>query len=279
MPTLLEHLTVVNSTLRTLLAVALCGGAGWIGWYGYSAYHAQSSAAAKTATELADARRELADQTALLAQRDAAIRGLRDEVAVQRQQIDRLDTALRLLKVDRRVARLTVVDQRTDGETGELFTQVEFQELSDEGVGVDAARQFRIAGDVVYVDAWVVKFDDKYIEEAALDRATSLVLFRRIFGERQKPSEGFPLDEAGMRPTVYGRGGNLTELEKKIWGDFWSVANDEQRQAELGIRAAHGEAPSLKVQKGKSYRLELRSSGGLTLTPEADVPRPPKPAA
>ncbi|MGE0761057.1 MAG: hypothetical protein AB7O38_28855, partial [Pirellulaceae bacterium] len=91
MPTLLEHLTVVNSTLRTLLAVALCGGAGWIGWYGYSAYHAQSSAAAKTATELADARRELADQTALLAQRDAAIRGLRDEVAVQRQQIDRLD--------------------------------------------------------------------------------------------------------------------------------------------------------------------------------------------
>ena len=113
----------------------------------------------------------------------------------------------------------------------------------------------------MYVDAWVVKFDDKYIEQAAIDRSTSLVLFRRIFGEQQQPAEGFVLDESGMRPTIYGRGGNLSELEKKIWGDFWNVANDEARQAELGIRAAHGEAPSLKVQKGKSYRLELRAEG------------------
>jgi hypothetical protein len=59
----------------------------------------------------------------------------------------------------------------------------------------------------------------------------------------------------------------MSDFEQRIWSDFWSIANDPQRAAGLGIRAAHGEAVSMKVATGRSYRLELRASGGLSIVP------------
>ncbi len=180
-----------------------------------------------------------------------------------------------MLKIDHRVARLTVIDQQTDGDTGKLTTLVEFVEVDDEGRGIDEPKKFRIMGDVVYVDNWVVKFDDKYVETADIERSTSLVLFRRIFGEFQEPNEGFAIDEIGARPRIYSRGSMTTELERRIWNDFWNIANDRERATELGIRAAHGEAVSIKLQRGKAYRLMLRASDGLSIQPAGDAPKPP----
>lgn len=277
MSKLMEHVAILNSAVRTVLALLVVAGLGVGGWYGYSTYNEKDLAIEKASQELADAKNELAQKNVLIQEKDRAIESLHVEVAEKEKEIQRLDTALRLLKIDHRVARLTILDQRPDAETGQLMSLVEFQELNDEGGTIDAPKQFRVPGEVIYVDAWVVKFDDKYVEAADIDRATSLVLFRRIFGERQKPLDGFALDESGTRPTVYGRG-QQSDLEKRIWGDFWSVANDESKQAALGIRAAHGEAPFVKVQKGKSYRLELRASGGLSITHEGDAPKKEKPA-
>lgn len=275
----LENVAIVNSAFRTVLAVVLVGGIGIGGWYGYATYNAKDLEIRQTAEALAEARDTLVMKEIALKEKDATIDSLHVDIEKKNREIDRLGTALRLLKVDHRIARLTVVDQAADADSGELTSLVEFQELNESGEPIDAPKQFRIAGDIVYVDAWVVKFDDKYVEKAEIDRSTSLVLFRRIFGERQKPLEGFPLDQAGSRPGAYSKGGEPTDLEKRIWGDFWSVANDEVRQAELGIRAAHGEAPSLKVQKGKSYRIEVRASGGLSFDLEGEAKRPDKPAA
>ena len=61
-------------------------------------------------------------------------------------------------------------------------------------------------------------------------------------------------------------------LEKKIWEDFWNIANDSDRAKELGIRAAHGDAVSIKVRKGKSYKVTLRATGDLTLQPDDGAP-------
>jgi hypothetical protein len=36
----------------------------------------------------------------------------------------------------------------------------------------------------------------------------------------------------------------------------------------VGVRAIHGEAPFIELRPGKTYRIELRASGGLTLVPE-----------
>jgi cell division protein FtsB len=278
MPKFMEQVAVVNSAVRTLIGLIVMGVVAVGSWFGYSTYYAKDLAIEKASSELALARSDLERKNALLEEKEKTIDSLHVEVEQKQREIDRLDTAIRLLKVNHRIARLSVIDQAPEAESGQLMSLVEFQELNDEGMPVEAPKQFRIRGDVVYVDAWVVKFDDKYVEQADIDRNSSLVLFRRIFGEHQKPLEGFSLDEAGARPAVYGRGNRMSELEKKIWGDFWSVANDEQKQAELGIRTAHGEAPFQKVEKGKSYRIEIRSSGGLSFDNEADVKKE-KPAA
>ncbi|MBP85632.1 MAG: hypothetical protein CMJ64_02780 [Planctomycetaceae bacterium] len=283
---LLEKVEIINSTVRTLVGATLLGGIGVGGWYGYTQFNAKELEAERHAQALSEAHEELELTHAQLEeagvqieQKDAEIGDLNVQVEDQQREIERLDTAMRLLKVDHRVARISVVDQRRNEENDSVVTVIEFQELNENGDPLDDVRTFEIAGDVVYVDSWVVKFDDKYVEEADIDRATSLVLFRRLFGERQEPREGFALDQEGTRPKVYGTGAELSDFEKKIWGDFWDVAHDDTKQEELGIRAIHGEAPSIKVKKGKAYRLDLRASGGLSIRIDGDIPVRESPAA
>jgi hypothetical protein len=279
MPGVMDSVSTVNSLIRTLLAVVAVGAIGVAGWFGYSTYTSGGQALKDKERQLTEARNqiELKDQLleekqAALAKKDEEISDLNVEIKQQELQIQKLDTSLRLLKVNHRLAWLTVLDQGTDPETNETFTEVQFVEVDKNGRALDEAKQFRIRGDLVYIDNWVVKFDDKYVEQADIDRSTSLVLFRRIFGEAQKPMDGYPLDNIGARPKAYGQGEELSPFEEKIWTDFWGIANDEKKARELGIRAAHGEAPSIKVKKGMSYKIELRASDGLSITPDNGPP-------
>ena len=176
------------------------------------------------------------------------------------------------MKVSHRVGWLTVLEQDIDPTTNQLYTVGQFVEVNDKGEAISEPKQFRINGDVVYIDNWVVKFDDEFVERAEIDRSTSLVLFRRIFGEHQPPTDGFAIDTVGSRPQAYGTNGVMSDFEKKIWEEFWTIANDEARAKDLGIRAAHGEAPSMKLQKGKSYKVMLRASDGLSITPDSSPP-------
>jgi hypothetical protein len=272
----MQNLAVLNSVVRTFLALVIVGVLGFGGWVGYRNYNASDRAMREQSEALETARQELAAREAALRQKDAHIADLNVTIERKDEEIAQLDTKLRLLKVDRRIAHLTVDDQRTDPETGQTTTVITFVEVNEEGHPIGQARTFELKGDMVYLDHWVVKFDDKYVEEADLDRATSIVLFRRIFGEFQEPAQGFTIDEVGTRPTAYGRGGQMSEFEEKIWGDFWSIANDPEQAKELGIRAAHGEAVSIKAEPGKRYQVQLRASGGLSITPLPEQKKPPE---
>jgi len=261
MPGLTDGVATVNSLIRTVLALVVVGGisaAGYVGWTTYNASELQEK-------ELENARNQLKEREAKIARMDGQINTLNQVVKEKDERIEHLDTALRLLKVDKRVARLTILDQGQDEESKRKFAIVQFEEIDKDGKAIDKPRKFKVFGDIIYIDSWVVKFDDKYVEQAEIHRSTSLVLFRRIFGNQQKPDDGFKLDEVGSNPSVYSRGGKTSDLQRKIFSDFWSVANNKTKQKELGIRAAHGEAPNIKVEKGKTYLLNLRSSGGVSL--------------
>ena len=119
------------------------------------------------------------------------------------------------------------------------------------------------------------------MEQADPDRSTSLCLFQRLWGEYQQPIQGFPIDGVGSRPTAYARGGQISEFEKSIWKDFWSYANDPVLAKSRGIDVANIEAPGMKVQPGKLYRIELRASGGLSIKSgqEIEPGKPPSPDA
>lgn len=292
----IDNVKTFNSTVRTLLAMLVVGGGGAAAWFGWNKYNAAEhdkqeleQATVKIeqfeqdlkqrSQELDDARSKIVGLNADLVKKEdvintqvVKINDLNTKVAEQADEIAHLDTAIGLLKVDRRLARLTAVKKGTDDQ-GDDYTDIEFVEVNDEGKSIDEPRKFRIMGDVVYIDYWVAKFNDEFIEEADLARSTSISLFRRIFGERQQAIDGYVLDEPGTRPTAYSRGSKMSDFEKDIWDNFWEIANDEKKARELGIRAAHGEAVSIKVEEGKSYRLMLRASDGLSIIPDV-VPLP-----
>lgn len=266
MARLAGFLAAVHGLLRTLIAAAAVTILGTVSWFGYQHFQAARLLDVRT-QELSAVREELAARQAEVSAQAQEIVRLGDEVAQRQERIDRLETALRLLKVDHRVAQLSVLEQGVDPDTQRSYTRLMFVEVDDEGAPLDEPKVFRIDGDLVYVDYWLVKFDDKYVAEADLDRSTSICLFRRLFGEFQEPSDGFVLDRVGTRPRAYASGGQMSDFERRIWDDFWNIAHDRDRAQALGIRAAHGEAVSTRLRPATTYRLLLRASGGLSITP------------
>jgi len=269
-----DTIRTVNSTLRTLLVGLLLVGAGLAGWQGYSFYNEPQQKLEKKQQELESTRARLLQREQELANQSEKLATLNTELQAKARQVERLEATMRLLKLNHRIARFRVIDQRENAESGRMETTVEFFEVNDEGAPIDdRRRKFTLEGDRIYVECLVAKFEDKYIEHSDLDRSTAICLFQRIFGEYQQPQEGFELDKIGSSPTSYARGGQMSDFEKKIWADFWNIANDPRVAAQLGIRAAHADAPSTRVRKGKTYELELRSTGEFTLKPVARVGR------
>ncbi|HYO25712.1 MAG TPA: hypothetical protein VEQ85_12285 [Lacipirellulaceae bacterium] len=268
MGTFNETMRTANSAARTGLMALFMAGAGFVGWKGYSLYNEPQQQLAAKQRELEALSGELAAaRTNLVASNERAQR-LATEVELKKAVIAKLELSMGLLKLRHRVARLHVSKQRTDEATGRVRTTVEFSEVDDEGKPLGQAPQvFEIDGDQVYIECLVVKFDDEYIEQNALDRNTAICLFQRIFGEHQEPIEGFHIDQVGSSPASYARYGETSEFEKRIWADFWKIASDPAKAKELGIRAAHADAPSTRVREGVTYELDLRTTGEFTLWP------------
>jgi hypothetical protein len=274
-----DTIGTVNTTLRTLLMTVLVGGAGIGGYKLYDVFNEPRKQLADKQAELDAAASKLQRANEDLSARQKEITELTSQVATKTAEINRLEVRLRLLKVHRRLARLTVLAQRElspsdaalaeqpGGEPAKVVTKIEFVEVNDNGDAIGQPKQFDIIGDTVYVDYLHVTFEDKYIEQSDLDRSTSIALFQRIFGSHQEPVDGFQLDTVGTRPTAYGRGTEMSDFERKIWDDFWLIANDPQRATDLGIKAAHGSAVSMRMQPNKTYEIELRATGEMTIRP------------
>lgn len=292
-------INALNSLVGTILSLAILALLGVAGWIGFQTYYGEKWALQQSEQELVKTQAKIAGLSGMLQDKQGEIKrlttqlgsqvdeinGLNKNVNQQRveigklnkdleekeREIQRLATAVQFLKVDHRIAEITVVSQQGSAETEDLTTTFSFVEVNEQGQTLEQPRAFTVNGDLIYLDAWVVKFSDEFVEVADPLRATSVCLFRRIFGENQPPLEGFVLDPVGSRPAAYNTGGKMSELEEEIWAQFWEIANDPERAKQVGVRAAHGEAPSIKLLPGKRYKVQLRASGGLSVVPE-DAP-------
>lgn len=244
--------------LGTVLALAVVATVGGGLWLGYTTFYSSDLKLRQSEERIKEQQQEIAN--------------LKDDVAAKARRIERLEIALALLKVDRRVAYVDVLDQQRPPGADRVRTTIRFVEVDEHDEPVTEARTFTIDGDLLYVDYWVIKFDDEAVEQGDPLRATSIALFRRLFGEYQEPSQGFTIDEPGTRPAVYGVGTVSTAFQQELWDNFWHYATDAEKAREAGVRAAHGEAPSTKLVPGKRYKLLLRASGGFTIVPE-DLPQ------
>lgn len=247
-----ESVKTFNATVRTMLATVVVAAAGFVGYEAYDIYNKPAL--------------QLRQKEKLLREANADLATARQEVEQQSKEIDRLQTSLSLLKVEQRVAELRILSQQPgEGDSQPPITTVEFVETDPEGKPIGEPQQFRVPGEQVYVEYLVVKFDDKYIEQADLERGTAICLFQRLFGSAQKPEEGFTLDNPNTRPTAYARGERMSEFEENIWADFWDLAHSPQRLEQMGIRSAMADAPSIKARPGARYRIEIRTTGGFQL--------------
>ncbi len=251
---MLALVTTLDSLSRSLLRLSFVAIVGVGGWFGYGYYSAGN--------------REIAELGQQLETRQREVVTLTEEAKAKDREIQRLQTANRLLKVDRRVARIDVVSQTGSAKAGDLATKFTFAEIDTENRPLDQPRTFTVRGDLIYLDAWVIKYNDRLVEAGDPLRSMSICLFRRIFGELQQPRDGFVLDPVGVSPAAYRTGQTMTDSEREIWSKFWEYANNPSLAGQAGIRAAHGEAPSIKLMPGKRYRISLRASAGLEVVTE-----------
>jgi hypothetical protein len=187
----------------------------------------------------------------------------------QARMIEELRGRLDRLRADQLVADLAVVSQNKAVD-GTIATKLSFVLYKPDGGETLLTKTFEVAGDEVYVDALVVRFEDKFIELGDGLRGKSLLLFRRAFGNQQKPDQGVPLYTTGDGhdpvPDPLRIAGE-TEFQRNLWARFWSLASDPDLARKEGVRVAQGEAPHIKVKPQQVYQLTLRAAGGLEMRP------------
>jgi len=249
----------INSAVRTGMIACVCGVVGYGGWLGYNNYVKPSMEAKQAMADLEDIKSKFAEAEKELETSKAALEQSEEEN-------DRLETSMKLLKIKKRIANVTVLEKGKD-ENGDPFMEVSFSEIDQYGEPVGPTRNYTVKGENLYVDAWVVSFKDKYVQEANELRGTSLFVFKSIYGDNEKPSEGqsLDMDTADNGPPGIYKSDKKRDFEQQIWSDFWRVSNDKGLQQELGISAIHGNAPYIKPVEGKTYQVHIRSTGRMTL--------------
>lgn len=216
--------------------------------------------------ELIQSREEIQVLKAKVETSETEIAELGVELEEAAEEILTLETARKLLTVDHRLAKIEVLDQTTD-ENGKVTSKVRFIELDENGDPVFQPIEADIEGSLLYVETLVIKFEDTYVEKGDSLRGSSVCLFKRLFGEEQRPVEGIELDPSGQLPPVYASDDIPPDRIEPLWDRFWDYANDSEMAEEKGVRAIHGEAPFIELRRGKTYEVELRSSGGVSIRP------------
>jgi len=244
---------------RAILVLLLASVTGIAGWWTYVVRE-----------EVLGAEIELEKSRAQVEELVTQLDQSRELVQEKERQVQELRVRLALLKIDHRVARIEVVSQESDpADPSKVVTTVRFIEIDQEGNPMGEAQEITIPGSRLYLEALVIKFEDDYVEIGEFLRGTSLCLFTRVFTEVVAPEDGVAIDRPGSHPHPYTGGDSEEELfQAELWESFWEYANDPDAAAAKGVRAIGGEAPHMEMRPGKSYRVELRSSGGLSILAE-----------
>ena len=178
--------------------------------------------------------------------------------------------AAMIARLDRskRIAHIQILDQRKDSSGQITETDLLFVELDD--TGREIARQaITIPGNVLYIDAWTVKFKQEDVAEGHPLRGRTLVLLRRIYSDRLAPRDGIEIDTPGAVPSAYAVS-EFAEFQKQLWKHFWDIATDKELAANMGVRVAQGEAVYKPVRTGEVLELIVDAAGGMNLSQYVD---------
>jgi len=170
-----------------------------------------------------------------------------------------LKQAITNLTQEEQIGYAKVVAQETID--GRLLTTIKFVETArDDKLKKILEKEYTIEGDIVHFDALIVKFGDKMVMDGKM---RALYLWRRIYGEKMTPEEGFTIEEPGVEPQRYN---SLLEAlpikhRQMFWTSIWDLANDRKKLMEHDIEAIYGSAIYTKLRKGLIYVFKISPTG------------------
>jgi len=144
---------------------------------------------------------------------------------------------------------------------GKLMTTIKFVETArDDQTKKILEKEYTVEGDIVHFDALIVKFDNKMVTDG---KARALYLWRRIYGEKMAPGEGFVIEEPGVEPQRYKDLLEALPIEHRqmFWTNIWDLANKKDKLAEYDIVAIYGNGIYSKLDTGLIYVFKLTPTG------------------
>ena len=200
-------------------------------------------------------------------QQASAIKELEVLNAQMQARLAERQAMIERLSRSRRIAHIQIIDQASDRSGKISSTSLKFIELDDQGAEL-GRQDFTIPGDVLFVDAWTVKFDPERVAEGHAMMGRTLVLLRRIYSDQLPPKDGIAIDTPGAIPPGYAAS-TVGDFEKRVWQDFWNIATNPETARQMGVRVAQGEAVYKPVRSGQTFELIADAVGGLSLMPLA----------
>ncbi len=186
------------------------------------------------------------------------------KLAEAQAQTKKLEEVVQRLTDEKRIAEMIVTDDSTV--EGVAHKTLLFVEYARDGSSLPP-RSFNIAGDMVHVEAMVIKFDRHFVSENDSLRGRSIALFTRIYGDHQTPEQAEMIDAPGKIPEIYrGADPRVEPFEQSLWNDFWRLYSDENFRAEHGVRTSSGQGVWGPFEREKLYTITLEADGGLSLT-------------
>ena len=172
---------------------------------------------------------------------------------------NQLKKAVSNLSSEDQIGYAKVISQQI--KDGVLLTTIKFVETArDDKTKTVLEKQYSIEGDIIHFDALIVKFPPEMVLDGS---SRALYLWRRIYGEKMTPEQGFPIENPGAEP---GRYADLLENlpiedRKLFWANIWQLANDTEKLKQYGIEALYGNAIYSRLREGLIYVFKISPTG------------------
>ena len=144
---------------------------------------------------------------------------------------------------------------------GKILTTIKFIETArDDKLKTILEKEYTIEGDIVHFDALVVKFGDKMVMNG---KTKAMFLWRRVYGEKMTPEEGFAIEEPGEEPKRYSDLLQVLPIKQQqlFWSNIWDLANDPDKLKQHDIEAIYGNVVYSRLRPGLIYVFKISPTG------------------
>ena len=170
-----------------------------------------------------------------------------------------LKQAITNLTREEQIGYAKVMAQET--KDGQVFMTIKFVETArDDMLKTILEKEYTIEGDIIHFDALIVKFGDKMVMDG---KTKALYLWRRVYGEKMAPEDGFAIEEPGAEPRRYSDLLQALSIKQRqlFWSNIWELANDPEQLKQHDIEAIYGNVVYSRLREGLIYVFKISPTG------------------